>query len=72
MQGVRAPNGLKGKVTGLGIGLPIARNIVRAHGGELSCVRHETGAEFIISLPMLLSQQEKPELEPNTKYMKIL
>lgn len=39
---------------GSGLGLPIARGVVRAHGGELSCVEPEdgSGAAFRVLLPL--------------------
>jgi NtrC-family two-component system sensor histidine kinase KinB len=41
-------------VRGTGIGLYIAREIVRAHGGTISCLtkREGNGARFVISLPV--------------------
>jgi signal transduction histidine kinase len=41
------------KTTGMGIGLPICRSIVEAHGGEISASnRHPgSGARFAILLP---------------------
>ncbi|MEV6244183.1 HAMP domain-containing sensor histidine kinase [Lentzea sp. NPDC051838] len=36
---------------GSGLGLAIARGVVRAHGGELSCLASEGGAVFRVSLP---------------------
>jgi two-component system, NtrC family, sensor histidine kinase HydH len=40
------------KPTGTGLGLAIARNITRAHGGELALSRNESGrVEFSITLP---------------------
>jgi signal transduction histidine kinase len=37
---------------GAGLGLPIARALARAHGGELTCLPHEGGAQFRLSLPI--------------------
>ncbi|HEU4359933.1 MAG TPA: HAMP domain-containing sensor histidine kinase [Mycobacterium sp.] len=36
---------------GAGLGLPIARALARAHGGELTCVPHDGGASFRLSIP---------------------
>ncbi|BCQ09329.1 putative sensor histidine kinase TcrY [Mycobacterium heckeshornense] len=36
---------------GAGLGLPIARALARAHGGELTCLSHDGGAQFRLSLP---------------------
>ncbi|WP_238546990.1 sensor histidine kinase [Saccharopolyspora erythraea] len=37
---------------GAGLGLPVARGIARAHGGDLSCVEHSgDGAVFRLTLP---------------------
>ncbi|SPX88697.1 two-component regulator - sensor kinase [Mycobacterium xenopi] len=37
---------------GAGLGLPIARALARAHGGELTCLSHDGGAQFRLSLPV--------------------
>lgn len=37
---------------GAGLGLPIARALARAHGGELVCLPHDGGARFQLSLPV--------------------
>ncbi|OBF08847.1 two-component sensor histidine kinase, partial [Mycobacterium sp. ACS4054] len=37
---------------GAGLGLPIARALARAHGGELVCVPHDGGAQFRLTLPV--------------------
>lgn len=36
---------------GSGLGLPIARALARAHGGDLVCVDHPSGARFTVTLP---------------------
>jgi two-component system OmpR family sensor kinase len=36
---------------GAGLGLPIARALARAHGGDLVCLPHEGGAQFRLTLP---------------------
>ena len=37
--------------TGFGLGLPIARGLARAHGGDLVCLPHDHGAAFALALP---------------------
>ncbi|WJS92501.1 sensor histidine kinase [Microbacterium testaceum] len=37
---------------GVGLGLPIARGIARAHGGDVRCVDTEHGARFEVTLPL--------------------
>ncbi|WP_415624157.1 sensor histidine kinase, partial [Mycobacterium intermedium] len=37
---------------GAGLGLPIARALARAHGGELVCLAHDGGARFQLTLPL--------------------
>ena len=37
---------------GTGLGLGIARNIARAHGGDLVNVPSATGARFVLTLPL--------------------
>lgn len=36
---------------GAGLGLPIARALARAHGGDLVCLPHDGGAQFRLTLP---------------------
>ncbi|KTR89970.1 histidine kinase [Microbacterium testaceum] len=38
---------------GVGLGLPIARGIARAHGGDVRCLDAEIGALFALTLPSL-------------------
>lgn len=40
------------KKGGTGIGLPLAQNIVQAHGGYISFSTSEGGTEFVITLPL--------------------
>ncbi|WP_253900475.1 HAMP domain-containing sensor histidine kinase [Mycobacterium asiaticum] len=42
---------------GAGLGLPIARALARAHGGDLICVPHDGGAQFRLSLPLSSSRR---------------
>jgi len=37
---------------GVGLGLPIARGIARAHGGDVRCVDSDRGARFEVTLPL--------------------
>ncbi|OCB23493.1 two-component sensor histidine kinase, partial [Mycobacterium malmoense] len=37
---------------GAGLGLPIARALAHAHGGELVCLPHEGGAKFRLTMPV--------------------
>lgn len=37
---------------GVGLGLPIARGIARAHGGDVLCVPADVGASFVLRLPV--------------------
>jgi two-component system OmpR family sensor kinase len=37
---------------GFGLGLPIARSLARAHGGELTCAPCSSGAVFRLTLPL--------------------
>ncbi|OBH79185.1 two-component sensor histidine kinase, partial [Mycobacterium scrofulaceum] len=46
---------------GAGLGLPIARALARAHGGELVCVPHEGGAQFRLTLPVVAAADHSGE-----------
>lgn len=54
------------KEKGMGIGLNIAAEVVKAHHGHLLAISHGDGAEFIIELPINLGK-EKWESSPNRK-----
>ena len=41
-----------GEVSGFGLGLSFARDIARAHGGDLTLEPSETGAAFCLRLPL--------------------
>jgi two-component system sensor histidine kinase BaeS len=41
--------------TGIGIGLNIARTVVRAHGGDITASSNSTGSTFTIRLPSAVS-----------------
>jgi len=36
---------------GIGIGLSICKTIIQAHGGEITAINHDKGAEFVFTLP---------------------
>jgi C4-dicarboxylate-specific signal transduction histidine kinase len=41
-----------GKPSGVGMGLSISRRIARAHGGDLSLEAKDSGAAFLLTLPL--------------------
>lgn len=52
---------LQGKTAGTGLGLYLARGIVRAHGGELTYrAAPRGGAEFVVELPLLAHAGTSP------------
>jgi signal transduction histidine kinase len=40
-----------GRVGGTGLGLPIARDLMRGHGGDIRLGEAATGTVFILTLP---------------------
>ncbi len=55
----RAPNAEANHISGLGVGLYVAREIVRLHGGDITVSSEEgKGAEFTVSLPIQLKGEE--------------
>lgn len=49
---------------GAGLGLPIARALARAHGGELTCLPHDGGAVFRLVLPSDAGAAVRPARSP--------
>lgn len=43
----------RASAAGVGLGLPIARGIARAHGGDVRCVASTSGARFEVELPLI-------------------
>ena len=56
--GYRAMNAIAKQPTGLGFGLPIARKIVQAHGGQLQFRRPTSGqgSEFVVKIPIAVAR----------------
>ena len=49
----RGQGQLDGNIAGVGLGLYLARTILRAHGGDLSCEAADGGgAQFCFTLPI--------------------
>jgi signal transduction histidine kinase len=53
------------KSGGMGLGLPISRTIVEAHGGEIRAENREAGgARFLFTLPRARRRAQKPRKAP--------
>lgn len=57
---VRLDAGRDKESGGAGLGLPIARGIARAHGGDVRCRAASTGAVFEIELPLVVGPGSAP------------
>jgi signal transduction histidine kinase len=58
-EGFRAPEAIGSNVTGTGLGLTIARKIIRELGGDLTLVRRYKPTEFQLLLPKKLQGEPK-------------
>lgn len=56
-EGVRSPDAIQKDVTGQGLGLWIARQIVGRHGGRIVVTHHRDPTEFTIFLPRSLERR---------------
>ena len=63
-EGVRSKDAEQSNVSGDGLGLWTARNIVTAHGGKIELTAFRNPTTFTISLPKWLAQRKA--LESNT------
>jgi signal transduction histidine kinase len=51
----RSQNALNSRVDGTGLGLPMAKSIMKAHGGEITVTSTEnSGSTFTVTLPLLM------------------
>ena len=63
-EGVRSKDAEQSNVSGDGLGLWIARNIVEAHGGTIRVTAFRSPTTFTISLPKWLANRKLLESEP--------
>jgi len=52
-----------GSVAGVGLGLYLARTILRAHGGDLVCEQADGGCRFRFTLPIAAEERDDSEEE---------
>ena len=54
----RSPNALLSRDDGTGLGLPMAKSIMKAHGGRITVTSTEnSGSTFTVTLPLILEEQ---------------
>lgn len=57
----RIDDSLTTPVQGTGLGLAITRQIIRDHGGDISCQNNQPcGTEFVITLPLHMEEHDEP------------
>lgn len=59
----------RGKKSGTGLGLAVAKNVVAAHGGRIACFSsQEWGTEFVVTLPAAAADKAfaRPQLPADT------
>jgi signal transduction histidine kinase len=61
---VRLEPSVHGHTAGSGLGLPIARSIARAHGGDLTATDAAVGARFVVWLPAAGGRGSGPAVGP--------
>ena len=56
----RSPSGLEFNAAGLGLGLPIARSIIEAHGGTITAKSlRGSGSTFVVEIPLSQGEDTK-------------
>ena len=69
---VQLDTSLERSVSGLGIGLTLAKNLVELHGGtmEVHSAGAGQGSEFVVRLPILVEAPKPPPPEPASSELK--
>ena len=69
---VQLDTSLERSVSGLGIGLTLAKNLVELHGGtmEVHSAGVGQGSEFVVRLPVLAEAPKPPPPEPAARELK--
>ena len=69
---VQLDTSLERSVSGLGIGLTLAKNLVELHGGTMEVHSAGTGqgSEFVVRLPVLAEAPKPPTPEPAASELK--
>ncbi len=60
----RGQNALSSKVDGTGLGLPMAKSILKAHGGHITVTSTEnSGSTFTVTLPLISVEQDDSQTD---------